>query len=255
MDCSRIPGINALSHASLQKTWRQTICVTGQLLLEPSVQTCFVFQHGPERWMCILGHPLLTAPKGFLGLALFLAKLLERQCSVLTCDKSAMTPEQASLLSIGIRWILSCCSGPRVVEAVVTRLLASVRMWISASIPLMSFHKPRGIWHVPKHFMRAYSSAAVVLRVMRLIFVDSKNIEERVGEIFDSHDSHRTLRGLVTVVPERSIRNTNDPRRALDRPHTQRSPPSLRIWRQNLLSSLQCPMAGAAEADANLEKL
>ena len=33
------------SHASLQKTWTHNICITQQLLLEPGVQKCFVFQH------------------------------------------------------------------------------------------------------------------------------------------------------------------------------------------------------------------
>ena len=96
-------------------------------------------------------------------------------------------------------------------EAAVTRLLASVRMWIPASITLMSFSKH--LTRILKHFMRAYSSGAVALRVVCVIFVHSKNIKEpRVSPTFDSlicyEDSHRTLRGLAAAIHEGS---TDDP--------------------------------------------
>ena len=112
------------------------------------------------------------------------------------------------------------------VDAVVTRLLASVHMWISACVPLMSFHRPRNTWQVPKHFIGAYNSETVVLRVVRLILVDSKNIKEpRVSipphSLISYEDSHSTLRGLVAVIPKGSIRNAKDPRRTLNRPRTR----------------------------------
>ena len=108
--------------------------------------------------------------------------------------------------------------------------------------------------------MRAYNSATVVLKVVRLIFVDSKDTKEpRVSllplTLSSNKNGHSTLRGLVTVVPESCVRNSKDPRRALDRPHSH-----LDLIIANLSAELVkllavCPMVGAAEADANLEKL
>ena len=70
-----------------------------------------------------LSHPLFTASMRFLGLALFLVKQSERQCSVLTCERSAIAPEHASLRNICIMWIVSCCSGACVVDAVCDKVV------------------------------------------------------------------------------------------------------------------------------------
>ena len=88
------------------------------------------------------------------GFTLCFVKQSDRQCSVRTCLKSSTSHEHASLRSICTMLIVSVCSGRCVLEAVLTRLCASVRMCIGLASPLMSIHKPLLNWHVPKHFMR-----------------------------------------------------------------------------------------------------
>ena len=93
--------------------------------------------------------PCRTASIRFWGLADFLVKQSAKHHWVLICDRSAIEPEHASFLSIWIIWMVSCCSGTWVVLAVVTRLFASVLIWISLESPVMSLISPLNIWHVP----------------------------------------------------------------------------------------------------------
>ena len=117
--------------------------------------------------------PVRTARIRVSGFADCLVRQSDMQTSVRTCAKSSIEPEHDSLRSIWIMCIVSRCSGRCVVATVVTRLFASVRRCKGATSPLMSIHKPRKHWHVPKHFMTEYSSATVVDKTVRLIFWDS----------------------------------------------------------------------------------
>ena len=132
--------------------------------------------------------------------------------------------------NICIMWIVSCCSGACVVDAVVTRLFASVRMWISASKPLMSCPKSS------KHLTGAktlHESIQLCNGSAEGSMLDFSRLKEHQGTTgisptFDSlisnENGHSTLRGFVAVVPEGCIRDANDPRRTLNRPHTQFQP-------------------------------
>ena len=107
-----------------------------------------------------------------------LARQYDKQSAEDAYGRSSICPEQDSFLNIWIIWIVSFCSGKRVVEVVVTRLFPSVRMWIATHAALMSIHKPRRNWQVPKHFVKEYSSDTVVDSTTRFILCDSKSIIE-----------------------------------------------------------------------------
>ena len=57
-----------------------------------------------------------------------LVKQSDKQSAEATCARSSNCPEHDSLRNICILCIVSFCSDNRVVEAVVTKLLASVRV-------------------------------------------------------------------------------------------------------------------------------
>ena len=84
--------------------------------------------------------------------------------------RSWIRPEQVSFRNMEIMWIVSFCSGRRIVLAVVTKFLVSVLMWISATSPGMFIHNPRRNWHETKHFTNEYNAATVVESTVILIY-------------------------------------------------------------------------------------
>ena len=74
-----------------------------------------------------------------------------KQYSLDIWDRSSRCPVLLSCLNIWITRCASFCSGKWVVWAVVTRLFASVLMWIGKISPLTSAHKARTKRHVPKN--------------------------------------------------------------------------------------------------------
>ena len=72
-----------------------------------------------------------------------LVKQSDKQSADETCAKSLICPEHDSLRNNWIMCIVSFCSSKRVVEAVVTKLLASVRICIAKHAALNSLHRPR----------------------------------------------------------------------------------------------------------------
>ena len=128
------------------------------------------------------------------GFAVCLVSESAKQYSLAIWLKSSRCPVLLSCLSICIRWCVSFCSGKCVVCAVVTKLLASVRIWISTISPLTSARRARRNKHVPKHFMRALSSATVVDWVVVVILWLSKSImEPRVRNHLKSLNRNRIV--------------------------------------------------------------
>ena len=82
--------------------------------------------------------PVRTALMSSSALAECLVSESARQSSLRTCARSCICPLLLSFLNIWIKCIVSFCSGWCVVDAVVTRLFASVRMCTSAVSPVMS---------------------------------------------------------------------------------------------------------------------
>ena len=72
--------------------------------------------------------PVDTARNNASDFAEDLVKQSDKQSAEAMCARSSICPEHDSLRKIWIMWIVSFCSGNRVVEAGVTELLASVRM-------------------------------------------------------------------------------------------------------------------------------
>ena len=96
------------------------------------------------------------------GLAECLVNGSAKQYSLAMWERSSRCPVLLSCLSIWIKWCVSFCSGKWVVRAVVTRLFASVLICIGKISPLTSAQSARTNRHVPKHFIKAPSSATVV---------------------------------------------------------------------------------------------
>ena len=83
--------------------------------------------------------PVDTARYNASYLAEDLVKQSDKQSAYETCANSSICPEHDSLRSI---WIM-CIVRSRVVEAIVTRLLSSVRICIATRAALISIHNPR----------------------------------------------------------------------------------------------------------------
>ena len=122
-----------------------------------------MFEQRPERWVDInlTTLPVAIVKTNWSGFTVCLVSGSAKQYSLATWLKSSRCPVLLSCLSIWIRWCVSFCSGRCVVWAVVTKLFASVRVWMGTISPLISAHKALKSKHVPKHFIKAFNSATV----------------------------------------------------------------------------------------------
>ena len=106
--------------------------------------------------------PVVIDDTNWSGFAVDLVSGSARQYSLAMWLKSSKWPVLLSCLNICIKWWVSFCSGRCVVWAVVTKLFASVLMWMGTISPLMSAQSARKNKQVPKHFIKAFNSATVV---------------------------------------------------------------------------------------------
>ena len=112
---------------------------------------CSISNRSAGCWSISFNVPEITALRSSSDFADCFVKESLRQRSVRIWAKSSICPEHASFLNICIMWMVSLCSGKCVLEAVVTRLFASVRRCTSTDWPDISVHSPLNIWQVPKN--------------------------------------------------------------------------------------------------------